>query len=409
ICRILEAMLNGDEEAASRIIESGDGARTELILHAIKLANQLLRYRDAIARGIGHSMELHITSSDSPPLFLVQAIHRFFDRSKVRVVWYEDVLDAKGHLLDADEVSVDQGSPAPSNEPQESVATAPQPEPAAQEAATQTPSSEPPPASAVPEPQDAVAPPAPSEPLPQAAAEPEPKRSSPPPRKRVKTPSAAPTSSPPKAKSSQPAPAPAPEADEEARRRESALRELVTAASQAVYQSSLPAQVNYNTSILEPFIAWLVNQGHWSTKLSTLGSQSFDSEIVRLHEVWSAQQAEDRANATNGNGPWSVIRDQRAEKRFNDKSQETVGKQPLDWSQRNTKGIQNVDVITMLSSLQDNQKVKADPGLNEAIGQYIAYLRQRYKLNAYFKTAEDGPRLRDIVKRYMWTVEGARS
>lgn len=371
--KFITMMLTADESVLSIPVEyyhtSGPTNGFDPFEHAIKIVNQLARYKKMISSGIGDKLELHVTSRDPVPNEVVMAMHTFLGKDKLEVIWYDHILTQEGEALSR-QLSLDIGT-----QPEEegSIEEGPASDEEISEGAID----------GLPEPFEDE-----TEDTPQATViedagddvelqinleiDPDLEEETFDETGEVE------------------------DADDEEILKQLKREDDIRAAQLIIYPSkALLEHVEHNTSIFDDFIEWLVDNGHHEG-LENLG----DSEITRLYDKFVEEA--DAAQQSQTSHPWDSIEDKKAQNTFNGLMRHTIKKDiVIDWSKRVTKGVQNVDIYKTLDWLEDNSRA-VDDALKQDIGNFKGDLKSRLTDGAYFKTFEDGPALLGLIKHHIW-------
>gem|GEM_PF-4160383 len=327
--------------------------------HAVKIANQLIKYRELMKAGMGEILELHVTSHDPIPQDVIDAMHSFFGKGRLEVVWYDDIISHNGRTL----------------EPTEGLFDVPEPAPEAEEASSADTADETP--TIVPEPAE--------EELGEIDLE-------------------------------------SMDHVGDQNRIEIEVGELIEeqdeeeepddrdAAAALFYGRGLMSLLDHDADRSEEFLDWLVEEGHWAADIVGNDSDGMTATVRERVAQWLEVEAQENAAAMQN--PWDAIDDDKAGKKFNALLSEVRAKDAaLDWNRPRTQGIQNVDVVQVLVWIMKLPiaRINAEVRLHEEIGDFIAYMRERYQsgMSSYFQTARDGPRLLDIMKRYCWVLDNS--
>ncbi|MBN1283308.1 MAG: hypothetical protein JXA24_06015 [Proteobacteria bacterium] len=81
--------------------------------YVVKVANQMIRYRQLMDSGHASALELHLTSQTAMPRDVVNAIHEFFGAERLRIFHYADALTRRGVLLTPGSQPTANGTAAP--------------------------------------------------------------------------------------------------------------------------------------------------------------------------------------------------------------------------------------------------------------------------------------------------------
>ena len=310
--------------------------------HAAKVANQLIRYKKIMDAGPTDSLELHITSYDPVPDHVLTALYDFFGRDRLKVFWYGDVLSDKPRLL------------APKAEAQPAIAE-PQP---------------------VPPPVEENGSPVREEPATGLAG-----------------------------------------ADLIATRsvdldppsiilvgEDEAPSDSEVEATSSFYESRLAGLLGNDAERVERFVSWLVGNERW-TPISELPKGDRRGPIEKAVHEWV--RTYERSASSQANAPWAQTSATKAQNRFNSIFREITRKNvAIDWDQRVTQGVQNTDVMRVLSWIKDIDTIADDrsTGIVDMINDLIVHLRDTYRPEAYFKTDVDGRALTSIMQRFIWLI-----
>ncbi|MFH1830077.1 MAG: hypothetical protein ABH871_04800 [Pseudomonadota bacterium] len=339
-------------DSADIEIDANNKNGVDSAFYGKNLANQLLKYRQLIANGKAKKLEFHLTCWEPIPEDVLQAMYGLFEKGQLEIIWYKHILSTEGILLEP---------PPPSSQAisQSEIEQADTPKATSIEELHAP---------------DVVAAP-----------------------QTVRSPGVVSASDETEKDS-------APSVSDSVDVKRDEEEELRSKVSTEVYRrKSFIENVDNNISKLESFISWLLHKH--KTELLTLNQKQLSSRLTKLFEAWSkevvSQSAATKKTATSQNEPWMSVNAEPAQKHISALLKTT--KKRLDWSARTTQGVQNKDIINMLAKLKYNKR--ANTALSQKIGEFIKYLKDTYTLGAYFKIENDGDRLVDIVRHYLWLLK----
>jgi hypothetical protein len=355
ISRLLTAILSGPLPKSGLPVIPDDASRRAEdqqppAFLATKMANQLLRYRRLLDQGVGELLELHLTSGLPLAQELVDAIARFF-RGRVRLFQYEHLLTEHATpLLPSPVEPLADGAHAP----------APPDEFAA------------PPPLLSPEAEVAPSPPAAAPVVPATPVEPEAALS------RIEPPEG-----------------------ERALELDDEIRQHVMTA-----EFFRRARIGDDFERVDRFIEWLLTETTAANGTLEALSATSPAESMRiflaLYESWEKSSPSTEARIRLP----ADIPDKRAQDRFNGYLRSING-HTIDWGARVDKETCVSHIREALAALMHETAAELHPPFKRRIKQLyddMALYEPSYIGTG--KTADFKPRLREIMKEYLWIEEG---